>query len=112
MKTPGNLLQNLEHLSAPQLRRLLTERLTQQKLGLYWESSAIERDAALHAARDALAALPCRQLRVYSTRPATVREHFSALGREVESLSLARALLHGQVVRRRKKITPRPNASE
>ena len=48
------------------------------------------------AALDALTALPCRQLRVYSTRPATVREHFQALGREVESLSLARALLHGQ----------------
>lgn len=49
MKTPDNLLQSLEHLSAPQLRRLLTERLTQQKLGLYWENSAIERDAALNA---------------------------------------------------------------
>lgn len=36
------------------------------------------------------------QLRVYSTRPSTVREHLQALGREVESLSLARALLHGQ----------------
>jgi adenine-specific DNA-methyltransferase len=58
------------------------------------------------AALDALAALPCRQLRVYSTRPATVREHFSALGREVESLSLARALLHGQLAKRRKNIPP------
>nr|MDP2192756.1 site-specific DNA-methyltransferase [Rhodoferax sp.] len=49
-----------------------------------------------HATLEALAALPGRQLRVYSTRPATVREHFAALGREVESLSLTRALLHGQ----------------
>ena len=48
------------------------------------------------ATLDALAALPARQLRVYSTRPNTVREHLQALGREVESLSLARALLHGQ----------------
>ena len=48
------------------------------------------------ATLDALAALPGQQLRVYSARPATVREHFHALGREVESLSLARALLHGQ----------------
>ena len=48
------------------------------------------------AALDALAALPGRYLRVYSTRPATVREHFQALGREVESLSLSGALLHGQ----------------
>jgi adenine-specific DNA-methyltransferase len=54
------------------------------------------------AALDALTALPGKQLRVYSTRPATVREHFNALGREVESLSLARALLHGQQVRRAK----------
>ena len=32
-----------------QLRRMLTEHPTQQKLGLYWESTAIERDAALNA---------------------------------------------------------------
>ena len=49
MSVPNDLLQSLEHLSAPQLRRLLTEHLTKQKLGLYWESSAIERDAALNA---------------------------------------------------------------
>ena len=54
-------------------------------------------------ALDAMAALPCRQLRVFSTRPATVREHFQTLGREVESLSLARALLHGQLAPRRKR---------
>ena len=45
----ANLLQSLEGLSAVQLRRLLTEHLTKQKLGLYWEASAIERDAALNA---------------------------------------------------------------
>lgn len=44
----------------------------------------------------AMAALPGRSLRVYSTRPQSVREHFAALGREVESLSLSKALLHGQ----------------
>lgn len=49
MSKPNDLLQNLEHLSAPQLKRLLTELLTKQKLGLYWGSSAIERDAALNA---------------------------------------------------------------
>ena len=49
MTQATNPLLNLEHLSAPQLRRLLTEHLTRQKLGLYWESSAIERDAALNA---------------------------------------------------------------
>ena len=49
MTHPQDLMQNLEQLNAPQLRRLLTEHLTKQKLGLYWESSAIERDAALNA---------------------------------------------------------------
>ncbi|MDB5741691.1 MAG: hypothetical protein JWR68_6 [Polaromonas sp.] len=56
MSQADDLLKSLEHLSAPQLRapqlrRLLTEQLTRQKLGLYWESSAIERDAALNARR-------------------------------------------------------------
>ena len=49
MTQPKNLQQDLDGLSAPQLRRLLTEHLTKQKLGLYWESNAIERDAALNA---------------------------------------------------------------
>jgi adenine-specific DNA-methyltransferase len=49
MTQPKDLLQGLENLSAAQLRRLLTEHLTKQKLGLYWESSAIERDAVLNA---------------------------------------------------------------
>ena len=45
----ANLLQSLDTLNAAQLRRLLTDHLTRQKLGLYWEASAIERDAALNA---------------------------------------------------------------
>ena len=49
LQTSQDLLQNLDHLNAAQLRRLLTEHLTKQKLGLYWESNAIERDAALNA---------------------------------------------------------------
>ena len=49
MNHPKDLLQSLEHLNAAQLRRLLTDQLTRQKLDLYWESSAIERDAALNA---------------------------------------------------------------
>jgi adenine-specific DNA-methyltransferase len=49
MTTPHNLLANLDNLNAAQLRRQLSTLLTQQKLGLYWESSAIERDAALNA---------------------------------------------------------------
>ena len=44
--TADNLLAQLSHLNEQQLRRLLVEQLTRQKLGLYWEASAIERDAA------------------------------------------------------------------
>ena len=44
-----NLLAQLDHLNEQQLRRLLVEHLTRQKLGLYWEASAIERDAAFNA---------------------------------------------------------------
>jgi 1-aminocyclopropane-1-carboxylate deaminase/D-cysteine desulfhydrase-like pyridoxal-dependent ACC family enzyme len=54
----------------------------------------------IRTALAALAALPARQLRVYSTRPATVSTYFQTLGRPVESLSLARALLQGQQNRR------------
>ena len=49
MANPTDTLASLEHLTAPQLRRLLTDHLTRQKLGLYWEASAIERDEALNA---------------------------------------------------------------
>ena len=48
-RTTAALLQNLEHLNAQELRRLLAEHLTRQKLGLYWESDSITRDAALNA---------------------------------------------------------------
>ncbi len=44
-----NLLARLNDLGAPELRRLLVEHLTKRKLGLYWESDAIARDAALNA---------------------------------------------------------------
>ena len=63
MSIPNNLLPSLEHLSAPQLRRLLTE-------------------------------------------------HLHALGREVESLRLARALLHGQVTSNRKRQQPAHSEAE
>ena len=45
----SNLLAQLENLNAQQLRRLLAEHLSRRKLGLYWESDAIERDRALNA---------------------------------------------------------------
>ena len=43
------LLESLEQMSATELRRVLAEHLTQQKLGLYWERNAIEHDKALNA---------------------------------------------------------------
>lgn len=48
-KTEQNLLSQLDGLNAQQLRRLLVEHLTSRKLGLHWESNAIERDEALNA---------------------------------------------------------------
>ena len=50
--TSTSPLESLQHLNAEQLRRLLVEQLTRQKLGLYWESDAIARDAALNAKDD------------------------------------------------------------
>ena len=38
MSLPTSLLTQLEGLDAQQLRRLLVEHLTRQKLGLYWEA--------------------------------------------------------------------------
>lgn len=43
------LLSQLNNLNEQQLRRLLVEHLTKQKLGLYWEANAIKRDQALNA---------------------------------------------------------------
>lgn len=48
-KIEQNLLSQLDGLNAQQLRRLLVEHLTSRKLGLHWESNAIERDEALNA---------------------------------------------------------------
>ena len=39
MTQAKDLLHSMDGLSAPQLRRLLTEQLTKQKLVLYWEAS-------------------------------------------------------------------------
>lgn len=49
MNTKQTLLQSLDKMSATELRRMLAEHLTKQKLGLYWERNAIEHDQALNA---------------------------------------------------------------
>ena len=50
MATPeAALLQQIDKLSAPELRRMLAEHLTGRKLGLTWERDAIAHDRALNA---------------------------------------------------------------
>ena len=91
---PTSLLESLQHLNAPQLRRLLVEHLTQQKVGLYWESSAIARDAALNA--DVV--LPRLRPDISHTPPGTL--HHSNLiieGDNFDSLRLLRATHAGKI---------------
>lgn len=93
----ANLLSQLEHLNEQQLRRLLVEHLTKQKLGLYWEANAIERDAALNA--DVV--LP-RLVEEWSCRPETMSEgqaHRNLIieGDNYDSLRLLRATHAGKI---------------
>ena len=88
------LLQNLQNLDAHALRRLLAEHLTRQKLGLYWESNAIERDAALNAN----IVLP-RVVPDYGHAPEGVTHHRNLIieGDNFDSLRLLRATHGGKV---------------
>ncbi len=91
---PTSLLDSLQHLNAQQLRRLLVEHLTQQKVGLYWESNAIARDAALNA--DVV--LPRLRPDISHTPPGTL--HHSNLiieGDNFDSLRLLRATHAGKI---------------
>lgn len=92
--TRNNLLQELQHYTAPQLRRLLVEHLTKQKLGLYWESSSIERDAALNAN----VVLP-RLVPEFSHTPDGTTHHRNLIieGDNFDSLRLLRATHAGKV---------------
>ena len=89
-----SLLASLQDLNAPQLRRLLVEHLTKQKLGLYWESNAIERDAALNAN----VVLP-RLLPDASHTPPGVTHHHNLIieGDNFDSLRLLRATHAGKI---------------
>lgn len=89
-----SLLASLQNLNAPQLRRLLVEHLTKQKLGLYWESNAIERDAALNAN----VVLP-RLLPGASHTPPDVTHHQNLIieGDNFDSLRLLRATHAGKI---------------
>lgn len=94
LPTVNSLLEQLQNLNAPQLRRLLVEHLTQQKLGLYWESNAIERDAALNAN----VVLP-RLMPDFSHTPAGTSHHRNLIieGDNFDSLRLLRATHAGKV---------------
>ena len=93
-QSTNNLLQQLQNLNAPQLRRLLVAHLTKQKLGLYWESNAIERDAALNAN----VVLP-RLVPEFSHTPEGTTYHRNLIieGDNFDSLRLLRATHAGKV---------------
>jgi adenine-specific DNA-methyltransferase len=89
-----SLLAQLKNLDAHQLRRLLVEHLTKQKLGLYWESNAIARDAALNA--DVV--LP-RVVPEFSHTPEGTTHHRNLVieGDNFDSLRLLRATHAGKI---------------
>ena len=82
------LLEQFKDLNAQQLRRLLVDHLTKQKLGLYWESNAIKRDVALNAN----VVLP-RLVPEYSHTPQGITHHRNLIieGDNFDSLRLLRA---------------------
>lgn len=92
--TTTALLASLQNLNAQELRRLLVEHLTKQKIGLYWESNAIERDAALNAN----VVLP-RLLPSASHAPAGTAHHRNLIieGDNFDSLRLLRATHAGKI---------------
>ena len=96
MSKPQDLLQSLEHLTAQQLRRLLTEHLTKQKLGLYWESSAIERDAALNA-NTVLPRLVEENSHNLSDVAGAGTPHFRIEGDNLDSLRLLKSTHAGKI---------------
>ncbi|MEY4757757.1 MAG: hypothetical protein RJA34_2655 [Pseudomonadota bacterium] len=88
------LLQQLDRLSAPELRRLLAEHLTRQKLGLYWERDAIAHDQALNAN----VVLP-RVVPEWSHTPEGCTAHANLIieGDNFDSLRLLRATHAGKI---------------
>ena len=94
LATANSLLEQFQNLNAPQLRRLLVEHLSKQKLGLYWESNAIERDAALNAN----VVLP-RLKTDFSHTPSGTSQHRNLIieGDNFDSLRLLRSTHAGKV---------------
>ena len=95
MATPeAALLQQIDKLSAPELRRLLAEHLTGRKLGLTWERDAIAHDRALNA--DVV--LP-RVVPEWSHTPQGCTAHHNLIieGDNFDSLRLLRSTHAGKV---------------
>jgi adenine-specific DNA-methyltransferase len=93
-KNKQSLLDSLEQMSATELRRVLAEHLTRQKLGLYWERNAIEHDKALNAN----VVLP-RLVPEWSHTPDACTQHQNLIieGDNFDSLRLLRSTHAGRI---------------
>ena len=96
-KNSTSLLSQLDGLNATQLRRLLVEQLTRQKLGLYWEADSIERDRALNAqvVLPRVVAGLCH--RAAEENPAAPFESLIIEGDNFDSLRLLKATHSGKI---------------
>ena len=99
-QTSTSPLSQLDHLNAAQLRRLLVEQLTRQKLGLYWEADSIDRDRALNAQVVLPRVVPSLCHQAAHINPANVAEPFQNLiieGDNFDSLRLLKATHSGKI---------------
>ena len=94
VNTKQTLLQSLDKMSATELRRVLAELLTKQKIGLYWERNAIEHDQALNAN----IVLP-RLVSEWSHSPEGCTQHQNLIieGDNFDSLRLLRSTHAGRI---------------
>lgn len=100
MNTPkhfSSLLGQLDGLNEQQLRRLLVEHLTKQKLGLYWEANAIERDEALNANVVLPRVVPELGHRPGDMATDALHRNFVIEGDNYDSLRLLRATHSGRI---------------
>ena len=99
-QTRTSVLAKLDYLNAAQLRRLLVEQLTRQKLGLYWEADSIDRDRALNAQVVLPRVVPSLCHQAAHINPANVAEPFQNLiieGDNFDSLRLLKATHSGKI---------------
>ena len=96
-KNSTSLLSQLDGLNATQLRRLLVEQLTRQKLGLYWEADSIERDRALNAQVVLPRVVPELCHRAAEANPAEPFQNLIIEGDNFDSLRLLKATHSGKI---------------